>query len=102
MKFKELIQLLEEKKVPAIVKRLRSKLKAKGMNAGQAAAVANKTLQRSGVLKGGSMSLTSKGKKRQKMGAAGRAKDRAAKGSGRSTRDYVYSKKTNRATLKKR
>jgi hypothetical protein len=102
MRFKELIQLLEEKKVPAIVKRLRSQLKAKGMNAGQAAAVANKTLQRSGVLKGGSMSLTSKGKKRQKMGAAGRAKDRAAKSSGRSTRDYVYSKKTNRATLKKR
>lgn len=104
MRFGQLLQLLEEKDkpVPPIVKRLRSQLKAKGMNAGQAAAVANKTLQKSGVLKGGSMTLTSKGKKRQKMGAAGRAKDRAAKRSGRSTGDYVYSKKTNRATLKKR
>jgi len=101
MKFGELIQLLEGEEVPAIVKRLRSQLKAKGMNAGQAAAVANKTLQKSGVLKKGSMTLTSKGKKRQKMGAAGRAKDRAAQRSGRSTREYVYSKKTNRATLKK-
>lgn len=105
MRFGQLLHLLEEKSkesVPPIVKRLRSQLKAKGMNAGQAAAVANKTLQRSGVLKGGSMTLTSKGKKRQKMGAAGRAKDRAATSSGRSTKDYVYSKKTNRATLKKR
>jgi hypothetical protein len=102
MRFGELVKLLEEKKVPAIVKRLRSQLKAKGMNAGQAAAVANKTLQRSGSLKKGSMSLTTKGKKRQKMGAAGRAKDRAAKRSGRSTSAYVYSKKTNRATLKKK
>ena len=101
MKFGELIQLLEGEEVPAIVKRLRSQLKAKGMNAGQAAAVANNTLQRSGVLKKGSMTLTSKGKKRQKMGAAGRAKDRAAQRSGRSTKDYVYSKNTNRATLKK-
>jgi len=101
MKFKDLIQLLEGEDVPAIVKRLRSQLKAKGMNAGQAAAVANKTLQKSGVLKKGSMTLTRKGKERQEMGAAGRAKDRAAKRSGRSTDDYVYSKKTNRATLKK-
>jgi hypothetical protein len=53
------------------------------------------------VLKKGSMTLTDKGKKRQKMGAAGRAKDRAAQRSGRSTKEYVYSKKTNRATLKK-
>lgn len=101
MTFGKLLQLLEDKEVPAIVKRLRSQLEAKGMNAGQAAAVANKTLQKSGVLKKGSMSLTDKGKKRQKMGAEGRAKDRAAKRSGRSTKDYVYSKKTNRATLKK-
>ena len=101
MKFGQLLQLLEDKDVPPIVKRLRSQLETKGMNAGQAAAVANKTLQKSGVLKKGSMTLTSKGKKRQAMGAEGRAKDRAAKRSGKSTKDYVYSKKTNRATLKK-
>lgn len=101
MKFGHLIQLLEGKDVPAIVHRLRGQLEAKGMNPGQAAAVANKTLQKSGVLKSGSMKLTTKGKKRQKMGAAGRAKDRAAKRSGKSVKNYVYSKKTNRATLKK-
>lgn len=44
--------------------------------------------------------LTSKGKKRQAMGAAGRAKDRAAKASGRSAKAYKYNKRTNRATLK--
>jgi len=44
--------------------------------------------------------LTSKGKKRQAMGAAGRAKDRAAKASGKSVKAYKYNKKTNRATLK--
>lgn len=100
MKFGELIQLLESKSVPAIVKRLRSQLIAKGMNVGQAAAVANKTLQKSGVLKRGSMSLTDKGKKRQAMGAEGRAKDRAAKYNGGNPSDYVYSKKTNRARKK--
>jgi len=104
MKFGQLLQLLEAKKdkpVPKIVKRLRSQLQAKGMNPGQAAAVANKTLQKSGVLKSGSMELTKKGSDRTAMGAAGRAKDRAAKRSGRSVKSYVYSKKTNRATLKK-
>lgn len=45
--------------------------------------------------------LTSKGKKRQAMGNAGRAKDRAAKRSGKSASSYNYNPKTNRATLKK-
>ena len=103
MKYKELLNLLEEKKkVPAIVTRLRSQLKAKGMNAGQAAAVANKTLQKSGVLKPGTTTLTKKGQKRQSMGAEGRAKDREARKQGKSPKDFVYSKKTNRATLKKK
>jgi hypothetical protein len=44
--------------------------------------------------------LTAKGKKRQAMGNGGRAKDRAAKRSGKSTKDYKYNAKTNRATLK--
>lgn len=35
------------------------------------------------------------------MGAAERAKDRAAKKSGRKASKYVYNSKTNRATLKK-
>lgn len=55
-------------------------------------------LQKRGQLSGGK--LTAKGKKRQAMGASGRAKDRAAKASGRKTSEYNYSSKTNRATLK--
>lgn len=44
--------------------------------------------------------LTAKGKKRQAMGASGRAKDRAAKYNGGKASDYKYNKKTNRATKK--
>lgn len=101
MDFGTLLQFLNESKgIPPIVKRLRSQLKAKGMNPGQAAAVANKTLQKSGVLKPGSMELTKKGAERQRMGAEGRAKSRAAKYGGGKPSDYVYSKKTNRARKK--
>jgi hypothetical protein len=88
--------------VSKLKKRLVGQLKKKGMSTGKAHAVATKTLQKSGNMKKGSTKLTSKGRKRQAMGASGRAKDRAAKASGRSTREYSYSKKTNRATLKKR
>lgn len=106
MKYSQLLQILEQtekrKTKPKIVKRLESQLKAKGMNPGQAAATAAKTLQKSGVLEKGSLKLTKKGQKRTKMGAEGRAKDRAAKKSNRKPSDFVYSKKTNRATLKKR
>lgn len=45
--------------------------------------------------------LTAKGKARQKLGDGGRAKDRAAKSAGRSSSEYNYNPKTNRATLKK-
>lgn len=44
--------------------------------------------------------LTVEGKKRQALGAAGRAKDRAAKRSGRKSANYKYNAKTNRATLR--
>lgn len=44
--------------------------------------------------------LTAKGKKRQALGAAGRAKDRASKNSNHSLSSYKYNPKTNRATLK--
>mgnify|MGYP003634287189 CR=1 FL=1 len=46
--------------------------------------------------------LTAKGKKRDRMTASQRAKNRAAKVSGRLERDYKYNAKTNRATLKNR
>jgi hypothetical protein len=45
--------------------------------------------------------LTAEGKRRQLLGNGGRAKDRAAKRSGRSKHDYDYNPRTNRATLKK-
>ena len=45
--------------------------------------------------------LTAKGEARQALGNAGRAKDRAAKASGRSASDFKYNPKTNAATLKK-
>lgn len=46
--------------------------------------------------------LTAEGRKRDRMTAAERAKDRAAKAAGRSTDQYVYNPKTNRATLRRR
>jgi hypothetical protein len=55
------------------------------------------------VLKKGTKELTTKGKKRQSMGAAGRAKDRAARASkGRKPSDFKYVPGTNRAIVRKR
>lgn len=83
-----------------ILQRLVEQLKRKGMSTGMANAVARKTLQKSGNLKKGSDEMTEKGKKRSKMGAAGRAKDRAAKASGRKASDYKYNPRNNGASLK--
>jgi len=44
--------------------------------------------------------LTPKGEKRNKMTAAERAKDRAAKAGGKKPNAFKYNPKTNRATLK--
>jgi len=84
-----------------IVKRLTEQLQAKGMSKGMANAVASKKMTEAGnTTKAGK--LTKKGKKRTEMGAAGRAKDRAAKTAGKEVKDFKYSSKTNRATLKKK
>ena len=86
--------------MPAIVKRLERQLAAKGEKnpVGMAIAILkkNKILDKQG-------NLTSKGKKRQAMGNAGRAKDRAAKASHgkHKAKDYKYNSKTNSATLRK-
>jgi hypothetical protein len=55
-----------------------------------------------GILKKGSLELTSKGEARQALGNAGRARDRAAQASGGKHKpaDYKYDPKTNKATLK--
>lgn len=82
----------------ALLDRLTRQLASKGVKGARNMAV--------GLLKKrGQMSddgkLTAKGKARQKLGNGGRAKDRASKSSGHSSKDYNYNPKTNRATLKK-
>jgi len=47
-------------------------------------------------------SLTAAGHKRNAMTAEERAKDRAVKRTGHSAKDFTYSARTNRATLKGR
>ena len=66
----------------------------------EAQAVATKKLQQAGDLKPGSTQPTAKGVKRTAMGAAGRAKDRAAKASGHKAGDYKYDAQSNKAHLK--
>lgn len=87
-------------KKPPLLQRLESQLEKKGMPEERAAAVALRTLRTTGSIEPNSLSLTKRGEERQDMGAAGRAIDRAASESGRPKSDYVYSSKTNRATLK--
>lgn len=84
--------------MPKLLSRLTRQLAAKGVKGakGMAAALLHKRGQLSGNGK-----LTAKGKQRQALGAAGRAKDRAAKASGNSASSYKYNPKTNRATIKK-
>ena len=86
--------------MPKILERLVSQLEAKGTPKSKAYAIATATQQKAGNLKKGTQELTPKGKKRQDMGAEGRAKDRAAKHGSHKPSEFTYSKKTNRATLK--
>lgn len=83
--------------MPKLVERLKRQLAARGVKGAEGMAIA--LLKKRGQMdsKG---NLTAKGKKRQALGNGGRAKDRAAKKSGRSSKDYKYNAKTNRATLK--
>lgn len=89
-------------KKPALLKRLEAQLEVKGMPESRAAQVALATLRATGSIAPDSYDLTRRGEERQEMGAAGRAIDRAASESGRPKSEYVYSSKTNRATLKGR
>ena len=99
--FSEFITEANKKhKKPKILERLINQLKDKGFDVGAATAIATKQQQKAGNIKKGSHELTKKGKKRQKMGAAGRAKDRAAKNSGRKASAYKYNPRNNQATLK--
>ena len=82
----------------ALAGRLSKQLKSRGVknSEGVAAGLLKKRGQMDSKGK-----LTKKGKKRQAMGAASRAKDRAAKYGKHKKSEYKYNSKTNRATLKK-
>lgn len=80
-------------------RRLTRQLAAKGEKNAHGLAIA--LLKKQGNMDA-SGNLTAKGKKRQAMGNDGRAKDRAAKASGRKPSDYKYNSKTNQATLKEK
>jgi hypothetical protein len=77
--------------MPKIVERLKGQLEKRGVKdaEGMAYALQNKA----GNVHGNK--LTAKGAKRQAMGAAGRAKDRAAKDYGGKPGDYEYDKASN-------
>lgn len=81
----------------SIVVRLTRQLASKGVKGAHNMAVGLLKKQGSMDAKG---HLTAKGKKRQALGAAGRAKSRAAKYSGNKASDYKYNPKTNKATKK--
>jgi len=80
-----------------LVVRLTNQLAARGVKDAKSEAIS--ILKARGHLddKG---NLTEEGRKRQELGADGRAIDRASKASGRKPGDYVYNAKTNMATLK--
>lgn len=82
--------------MPPIVERLTKQLQARGVKNAESMAYALQN--KAGNVHG--RELTSKGAKRQAMGAAGRAKDRAAKASDGKASDYSYDPKTNRARKK--
>ncbi len=79
-----------------IVERLTRQLRSRGEKGAKSMAIA--ILTSHGILKDNK--LTAKGKKRNAMTPAQRAKDRAAKASGHNPHEYKYNKRKNRATLK--
>lgn len=83
-----------------ILDTLIKQLRSQGQNRRDSRIMAIDILRRSGNLEPGTMKLTDKGIERSKLGSSGRAIDRASIASGRPKEDYVYDKKTNRATLK--
>lgn len=83
--------------MPALLNRLTRQLAAKGVKG--AANMAAGLLKKRGHLTAEG-TLTAQGKKRQALGAGGRAKARAAKYSGKKASDYKYNSKTNRAVKK--
>ena len=81
-----------------LLNRLTSQLRSQGNKTPRQTAIM--LLRKRGHMEQDSLKLTKEGKKRENMSAAERAIDRASKYSGRDPEDYVYSSKTNRATLR--
>lgn len=79
-----------------ILTRLTNQLRSKGNSNAKGMAIALLTKQ--GTLKNDK--LTAKGRVRNAMTPAERAKDRQAKYSGHKSADFKYNASTNRATLK--
>lgn len=85
----------------SIIERLTSQIQAQGKSKEDAQRIAAARLRNTGSIKKNGAGLTEKGKKRQALGAAGRAKQRSAEKMNRKPSDFKYNPKTNRATLKK-
>lgn len=85
----------------SIVDRLTSQIMAQGKSLKDAKTIAASRLRNTGSLSKNGAGLTAKGKKQQSLGAAGRAKQRAAERGNHKPSDYKYNPRTNRATLKK-
>ena len=85
-----------------LIERLTEQLKDSGTPAHSARDMALSILRDRGHVHPNSEQLTAKGIERDRLGAAGRAIDRATKTSGRPSRDYTYDTRTNRAVLIKK
>lgn len=84
-----------------LIERLTEQLKDTGTPETEARGVALSILRDRGHVEPNSETLTAEGARRDEMGAAGRAIDRAAKASGRPGSHFGYDMKTNRAVRKR-
>lgn len=85
-----------------LIERLTEQLMDSGTAPHVARDMALSILRDRGHVEKHSEALTAEGRRRDAMGAAGRAIDRAAKATGRQAHEFTYDTSTNRATLKKR
>lgn len=83
-----------------VVHRLYSQLQKQGHDDDAAEEIALAKAAEHGNFDRAQMELTNQGRERSRLGAAGRAIDRAAKTSGHAESAYRYNARTNRATLK--
>lgn len=86
--------------MPKILEDMVQRLTARGESKSNAYAIAKSQLEKNGDLTPHG-TLTAQGRKRQAMGRPGRARAQAARGTKHSPNDYVFNKKTGRATLKR-